>query len=147
MTYLNSIIAFAGPKRELKKINIPNGTYDKIIKFETPDDYGEYPDLGAFEYRYQDEDGSDCIGYDAEKFQSDMEDHQLYPYMLKCVDAVTEYITKKSEILEKLHFQNIMTTMNGPKFGGRVFCVAGFVTYESIQHSPRKINRLILVGN
>ena len=50
--------------------------------------------------------------------------------MLKCADAVSDYLTKRSELLETIGFSDIMTTMNGHKFGGKVFAVAGFVSYS-----------------
>lgn len=130
MTNVNSILAIAGPQRELQKMRIPEKTYDKVVRFYTPDDHGEFPDMGAYESRHTDEDGNEYVSHDWETFKSDMEDCQLYPYMLKCVDAVADYMMKQAELLERLNFINIKTTMNGHKFGGKVFAIAGFVSYE-----------------
>jgi len=130
MHHINSIIAITGRAREIDKIHFPPGVYDKIHKFPCPDDHGEFPDMGAYETRAIDENGNVIISHDWEQFQSHMEDSQLYPYMLKCADAVTDYLTGEAELLERLGMSNIMTTMNGHKFGGRVFAVAGFVRYQ-----------------
>jgi len=147
MKNVNSIIALAGPRSELHKIRFPEGTYDKVFKFECPDDHGEFPDMGAYESRSEDEGGNTIISHDWEKFESSMEDNQLFPYMTKCVDAVADWMMKRAETLEKLNFINILTTMNGHKFGGKVFAVAGFVTYECMPVGQAMGNRIIIQGN
>jgi len=146
MKHMNSIIAIAGAKRELDKIKFPSNTFDKVLKFPCPDDHGEFPDMGAYESRTVDKDGNAVVSHDWKKFASEMEDSQLRPYMLKCVDAVMDYMTKEAEFLEKMSFRNIMTTMNGHKFGGTVFAVAGFVSYEALPFGRQNGNKIILVG-
>ena len=71
---MSAIIAISGPERELNKIQFPEGTYEKVYRFVTPDDHGEFPDMGAYESRHFDVDGNEIISHDWEKFTSDMED-------------------------------------------------------------------------
>lgn len=111
-----SIIALAGPKRDIESIK-PNidKMFEKVIIFNIPDDYGEFPDT---------------TGYEADnytEFVSDMEDSNLYPYMMKCIDAVDDYNSSRSTILEKLGYRDIEAILTAPKFGGKVWCVAGII--------------------
>ncbi len=122
-----SIIALAGTRRNLEQATQfpPEVKWDRVIKVEVPGDHGAFPDLSAYERE------------DFAEFESKMEDHQLFPYMTKCVDAVLDFTVKNAERLEKLCFQNIHSQMHGMKTGGDMFVVAGFVDYEPMRIDKR----------
>lgn len=137
MKYVKSIIALAGPRRDLDKIKLDD-KYDEVLKFSVHSGAGEFPDMGAYEHVVEDENGNKKLSWDWQTFKSENEDGALYPYMTKCADAVMDYVFKRAEQLEKLCFQDIVTTIHGPKFGGKVFAVIGFVEYETVE-PERKI--------
>jgi hypothetical protein len=115
-----SIIALAGTRRDLDEACKfpPEVKWDKIVKVVIPDDHGSFPSL---------------VGYESEDFaalESTCEDGQLYGYMQTCVDAVLDFVTRNSDRLSLLNFQNIKSTVSGMNTGGQMFVLVGFVTYE-----------------
>lgn len=133
-----SIIAMAGTKNDLLTASAfpPDVKWDQVVKVEIPDGsgFGEFPDTS---------------GYDADDFadfESKMEDHQLYPYMTKCVDAVLDFTAKKADGLAKLNFRNIHSSIHGMKTGGKMFVVAGFVDYQPLRVDKRRPLSLIIGG-
>jgi len=115
-----SIIALAGPRAlvDVVKQFPPEVHFDKIVEFITPDDCGEFPDTSGY------------VREDFDKLVLTEEDTYLYKYMMKCIDAVDSYGRGKQETLSKLHFENVEFTLHGHTFGGKVFCVTGFVNWR-----------------
>src|SRR4030065_2229844 len=110
---LGSIMALVGPKNETNKIKSNmEKMFDKLVVFDIPDDYGEFPDTTGYE------------ADDYTQFESDMEDSNLYPYMMKCIDAVEDYNNSRSKTLEILGYRDIEAILTAPKYGGKVWCVA-----------------------
>ena len=117
-----SIIAIAGTQKDLEQACKfpPEVTWDKVVKVVIPNDHGSFPDLS---------------GYEAKNFaamESSVEDGQLYGYMQTCVDAVLDFVSKNSDRLALLNFQNIKSTVSGMNTGGEMFVLVGFVSYEPI---------------
>jgi len=110
-----SVIAVAGPTKEIQNMKESFKMFDKIYTFDVPDDYGEFPDTTGYTRE------------DFDKIESIMEDPALLPYMTKCVDAVMEYNNTRSASLEKLGYIDIEAVLQAPKFGGRIFAAVGFV--------------------
>ena len=114
-----SMIALAGPKGDLwhaKKEFEKNKMFDRIVTFDVPDDYGEFPDT---------------TGYTAENWEQIVlhkEDGALYSFMTKCMDAVLDYTNKQSDHLDRLGYTDIQKNVHWPKFGGNIFCCTGHVT-------------------
>ena len=112
-----SIIALAGPKKVTWPIRKDlQGMYDRIITFDIPDDYGEFPDTSGY------------TAQNWEQMQSNREDGSLFPFMTKCMDAVLEYTNDQVKRLDKADYIEIKQDVQWPKFGGDVFAVVGHVT-------------------
>lgn len=114
-----SIITLAGTKCELWKLKKDiekEKQYDRVITFEMPGDFGEFPDTIDYE--------------NWETIELDQEDSAVFPFMQKCMDACIDFVNNKSEIVDKLGYMNIEGTIHWPKFGGTVFAVTGHVTAE-----------------
>jgi hypothetical protein len=117
-----SIIAAAGPAKELQELFVnvqQHADFDKLVKVPISDDYGEFPDTS---------------GYDRKDFQqavAQSEDPALYRYMLQCIDAVAEYISKKQDHATNLCHGEVESFMHWPKFGGKIFVVTGHVVVKS----------------
>jgi len=112
-----SILVLCGPRNLEEAVGLAElrESFNKVIMFNIPDDYGEFPDTS---------------GYTSENFknmESDSEDPALFRKMQKCVDAVVEYNNKKIKHLDKMGFTEIEGILTGPKFGGKVFAVSGIV--------------------
>ena len=126
-----SMIAIAGPKREIWQIkkDLEQGKmFDKIVLFDVPDDYGEFPDT---------------TGYTAENWEtmtSDQEDGSLYGFMTKCMDACLDFSNKQADLADRLGLIEIHKNVHWPKFGGNIFAVTGHVT------AVQAANRLIFPG-
>ena len=116
-----SVIALAGAKKELMVATSfpPEVQWDKVIQIEIPDDHGDFPDLSGYTAK------------DYAALESVAEDGQLQGAIQKCVDAVLDYTDKNAQRLERLNFQDIKTTVAGMNTGGKVFVLAGFVSYEA----------------
>lgn len=112
----SSILCIAGPQKEYSSIRGQlEKTFDKVLFFDVPDDYGEFPDT---------------TGYTSENFEqleSTMEDPALYPYMTKCVDAVMEHNRSRAGTLVMLGYKDVEDFIHSPKFGGKLYVVAGIV--------------------
>ncbi len=123
-----SIIAIAGTKADLQIATQfpPDVNWDKIVKVEIPDNHGEFPDTSGYDSK------------DWMNFESNREDSALLRYIQKCVDAVLDFITKNSDRLSALQFQNIKSTVAGMKTGGDIFALAGFVSYEPMLSSKSR---------
>ena len=116
-----SLIALAGSKREiwnLKKDIEKEKKFDRVITFEMPGDYGEFPDTTGY------------TDNNWETIELDQEDSAVFPYMQKCMDACIDFVNKKVETVNGLGYMNIEGTIHWPKFGGTVFAVTGHVTAE-----------------
>lgn len=112
-----SILVLCGPKhlREELSIDELKQNFNKVLMFYIPDDYGNFPDTS---------------GYTAENFknmESDSEDPALFKQMQKCVDAVVEYNNKKIKHLVRMDFREVEGIIASPKFGGKIFAVAGII--------------------
>ena len=131
-----SIIALAGTTRDLETASpFPHEVkWDRVVKVEIPDDHGEFPDTSAYE------------SADFAEFESKMEDHQLFHYMTKCVDAVLDFTTKNADRLAKLNYRNIHCAMHGMKTGGQMFVVAGFVDYEPLMVGKGRPSLQMILG-
>lgn len=114
-----SIIALAGPKGDIwfaKKKFEKENMFDRIITFDVPDDYGEFPDTTGYTKE------------DWEKITLHKEDGALYPFMTKCMDAVLDFTNKESDQLDRLGYRQIEKNVHWPKFGGNIFACTGHVT-------------------
>ena len=116
-----SVIAVAGPDVFLKQMGLDElrNMFNKVRVFTIPDDYGEFPDTSGYDRD------------DWETLESDMEDPALFKTMQKCLDCVLDYNNKKIKQLDKRGHRNIEGFLHTPKFGGRVFAVAGVVRSSS----------------
>lgn len=115
----HSIIAIAGRKSEvwgMKKILEREADYDRIITFDVPDDYGEFPDTTGY------------VQKDWEEIVLSKEDGNLYSYMAKCMDSAIDFTNKKSDELDSRGFVEIEKAIHWPRFGGTVFAATGHVT-------------------
>ena len=112
-----SILVLCGPRHLEEALHLAElrQKFSKVIMFNIPDDYGEFPDTSGYTKK------------DFKKLELDMEDPALFKYMQKCVDAVVEYNNKKVKHLDKMAFTEIEGILASPKFGGKVFAVAGLV--------------------
>lgn len=114
----HSIIAIAGPKRDvwsLKKV-LEHDSWSRIITFEVPDDYGEFPDTSGY------------VEKDWETIVVDKEDGSLYSFMTKCMDAAIDFTNKKADELDHRGFVDIEKAVHWPRFGGILFAATGHVT-------------------
>lgn len=114
-----SIIALAGPRSDLwyaKKGFEKEKMFDRIITFDVPDDYGEFPDTTGY------------TAEDWEKITLSQEDGALYPFMTKCMDAVLEFTNKEADAFDRLGYYRIEKSVHWPKFGGTIFACTGHVT-------------------
>jgi len=110
-----SIIAFVGPRHEISRIQGLDEMFDKVMLFDIPDDYGEFPDTS---------------GYTKENWghlESAMEDPALFGHMTKCMDAVLDWTNSRASIAAQMFYQNVENLIMWPKFGGKIFAVAGVV--------------------
>ena len=112
-----SILVLCGPRHLESELGLEElrQNFSKVVMFVIPDDYGEFPDTS---------------GYTSEKFkdlETDVEDPALFKQMQKCVDAVVEYNNKKIKHLVRMDFTEVEGIIASPKFGGKVFAVAGIV--------------------
>lgn len=112
-----SILVLCGPRHLKGELGLDElkQNFNKVIMFNIPDDYGEFPDTS---------------GYTSENFkdmESDSEDPALFKQMQKCVDAVVEYNNKKIKHLVRMNFREVEGILASPKFGGKVFAVAGII--------------------
>ena len=128
-----SVIVMAGTARDLALASDfpPDVKWDKVVKIAIPDDHGQFPDTSGYEMA------------DFQSFETDMEDHQLFPYMTKAVDACLDFLNRNGDRLVKLNFRNIHTSMSGMNTGGDMFVVAGFVDYDPMMIDKRRPNQLI----
>ncbi len=127
MDSMSSIIALAGPQKLVQVMNF-DGMYDKVCKFYIPEDHGEFPDTSGY------------VMEEWEKWVSKVEDPQLMQHMKRCMDAVLDFLFRKETTLDKMGFQNIVTSVHWPRQGGKVFSVAGFIKWQAIdQQSLRGI--------
>ena len=126
-----SMIAIAGPKAEIwqiKKDLEQAKMFDKVVLFDVPDDYGEFPDT---------------TGYTEENWEAitlDQEDGSLYGFMTKCMDACLDFSNKQADLADRLGLVEIHKNVHWPKFGGNIFAVTGHVT------AVQAANRLIFPG-
>ena len=112
-----SILVLCGPRHLEEAVGLAElrQSFSKVVMFNIPDDYGEFPDTS---------------GYTSKEFatmESDSEDPALFKHMQKCVDAVVEYNNKKSKHLDRMGFTEVEGIIASPKFGGKVFAVAGLI--------------------
>lgn len=117
-----SIFVVSGPDnlaKETRREILNQGLYDKVICFGHPDDYGEYPDTSGYESE------------DWENIELLEEDSNLYKYMMKCVDAVDDYVNKKYKHACELYPGSVEKTIHWPKEGGKLFFITGHVTVEA----------------
>lgn len=111
-----TVIAIAGPKDLTGMIKDQiKELYDQVYIFDVPDDYGEFPDTSGY------------TSENFEQFESEVEDGALYPFMTKCIDAVMDWNTNRSNTLDRLGYQYIESFLHAPKFGGKVFACGGFI--------------------
>ena len=115
-----SIIAVAGKEEDLKQATNfpPFVVWDKIVRVPIPSDHGQFPDTSGYTSK------------NWENLSSNVEDCQLHPYMQKCVDAVVDYTTKRSDALVRMQFQDVKTSIHGTNVGGDMFVIAGFVDFN-----------------
>ncbi len=113
----HSIIAVAGPKSDIWKLkkNLEK-TFDRVISFDVPDDYGEFPDTSGY------------IKDDWENIKIDKEDGSLYSFMTKCMDAAIDFTNKKTDEMDNRGFVEIEKAVHWPRFGGNIFAATGHVT-------------------
>jgi hypothetical protein len=114
-----SMLALAGPKADVwyaKKKFEAQKMFDRIVTFDVPDDYGEFPDTTGY------------TSQDWEKITLQQEDGALYPFMTKCMDVVLEYTNHQADHLDRMGYQNIEKNVHWPKFGGTMFACTGHVT-------------------
>jgi len=111
-----SVLALVGPQRFILEIEQQlKEMFEKLYTFYIPDDFGEFPDT---------------LGYTSKDFknlESEMEDTALFPFMQKALDAVLDFNNKRQATLDKLGYMDIESFLHAPKFGGKVWAVAGFV--------------------
>jgi hypothetical protein len=126
-----SIIAIAGPKREvwILKKDLED-KFDRVITFDVPDSYGEFPDTSGY------------VKEDWETIVADKEDGSLYSYMTKCMDAAIDFTNKKADELDNRGFEDIEKAVHWPRFGGNIFAATGHVTGKR-NESPLVIPRRI----
>ena len=118
-----AIIAITGPKpmvREARRNIMEHGKYNKVVVFPHTEDYGDYPDTTG----YEDENW--------EQIELLNEDSALYKYMLKCIDAVDDYIDKKYKRMCDMFSGDVEKVVHWPKTGGPLFFVTGHVTVDSV---------------
>lgn len=129
----HSIIALAGPKSEvwsIKKALERDTEFDRVITFDVPDDFGEFPDTSGY------------VKEDWENIVIDKEDGSLYAFMTKCMDAAIDFTNKKADELDNRGFIQIEKTVHWPRFGGNIFAATGHVTgkrKDSPLFMPRKV--------
>ena len=115
----HSIIAVAGPKADVWKLKKElEKDFDRVITFDVPDNYGEFPDTSGY------------VKKDWESIVIDKEDGSLYSFMTKCMDAAIDFTNKKSDELDTRGFVNIEKAVHWPRFGGNIFAATGHVTGE-----------------
>ena len=111
-----SVLALVGPQRFILEIEQQlKEMFEKLYTFYITDDFGEFPDT---------------LGYTSKDFknlESEMEDTALFPFMQKALDAVLDFNNKRQATLDKLAYTDIEGFLHAPKFGGKVWAVAGFV--------------------
>jgi hypothetical protein len=121
MAKIKQCAVIAGPKKDVISLRykLLEQGFGKVIMFPIPDDYGEFPDVT--------DPGTDNLS----EIVLEMEDPNLYPIMLKCVDAAEEWREKKEENMARKGFVNIKSYLQGPKFGGKIYVVIATVTGRS----------------
>ena len=108
-------LALAGPKALLSEIREVYDTFNKVFRIVVPDDYGEFPDTTGYTQK------------DFETMESDMEDPALYPFMQQAMDRCLDWADKKASLADKMGLVDIENVIQWPKFGGKIFAVAGIV--------------------
>ena len=111
-----SIIAIAGPQREIAGLKEKLPEFSEVRVFDVPDDYGEFPDTSGY------------VKEDWESVVLHKEDGSLYSYMTKCMDCVLEFTNKRAVTMDSLGYMDIAATVHWPRFGGSVFAVTGHIT-------------------
>lgn len=115
----HSIIAIAGPKADVWKLKKElEKEFDRVITFDVPDNYGEFPDTSGY------------VKKDWENIVIDKEDGSLYSFMTKCMDAAIDFTNKKCDELDGRGFVKIEKAVHWPRFGGNIFAATGHVTGE-----------------
>ena len=117
-----SIIAIAGPERLAKQTRaaiLGEDKFNKVVCFAHPDDYGDYPDTSGYERD------------DWESIELLDEDGNLYKYIMKCVDAVDDYVNKKYKFACDRFPGQVEKNVHWPKEGGKMFFVTGHVTVQA----------------
>jgi hypothetical protein len=115
----HSIIAIAGPKAEVwsvKKALERDSEFGRVITFDVPDDYGEFPDTSGY------------VQKNWEDIVLSKEDGNLYGFMAKCMDAAIDFTNKKADELDNRGFLQIEKAIHWPRFGGNIFAATGHVT-------------------
>jgi len=111
-----SCLALVGPKQDLADIHDKlKDMFERIYIFHVPDDYGEFPDTTGYSKE------------NWESLESTMEDPALYPFMTKAVDAIVEFNNNRMTTLDRLSCRDIESFVHAPKFGGKIWAVAGFI--------------------
>ena len=106
-------IAIAGPRGMVDKIEGLEELFDSVHIIHVPDDFGEFPDTSGY------------TAEDYSEMQSNMEDPALYKYMQNAMDFIMDKTINKSQFLEGMGMINIENNISWPKFGGKVYVVAG----------------------
>ena len=126
-----SIIAIAGPKSDVWKLKKDlEKEFDRVVTFDVPDNYGEFPDTSGY------------VKKDWENIVIDKEDGSLYSFMTKCMDAAIDFTNKKADELDSRGFVQIEKAVHWPRFGGNIFAATGHVTgnrKESPIVTPKRI--------
>lgn len=113
----HSIIAVAGPRTETWKLKKElEKNFDRVITFDVPDSYGEFPDTSGY------------VEDDWQTVVADKEDGSLYSYMTKCMDACIDFTNKKCDEMDNRGFVDIEKAIHWPRFGGNIFAATGHVT-------------------